>query len=137
MSVPAYRRKTGKLEVIVKARQIFEQVIISVKNPNKFDPLYWDIFTKDLVYTLEQSYIKLWRANNIRVDSPEDYLKRKALQEEAILGYQDFLGLLSPAVKIYHLPTKRMDFWAGEVERVLALARAWKKSDYERYGRIK
>lgn len=137
MSVPVHRRKTGKLEVIVKAKQLFEQFTVSVKNPNKFDPLYWDIFTKDLVHSLEQSYLKLWRANNIRVDSPEGYLRRRTLQEEAILSCQDFLGLLSPAIKIYHLPTKRVDFWAGEVETVLALARAWKKSDYERYGRIK
>lgn len=67
MSVPAYRRKKGKLEVEVKARQLFETMLKAVSNPKKFDPIYYDLFTERWLEKLESAYLNCWRANNILV----------------------------------------------------------------------
>lgn len=136
MSVPAYRRKEGKLKVEVKARELLERMVKAVSNDRKFDPIYYEVFTKGFIKKVEDGYLNLWRANNIQVNSREDYLERKSLQEQAILDIEDFLGLLSPSAKIYKLSRRRAFFWADKATEILSLIRAWKMSDYERYGKI-
>ena len=137
MSVPSYRRKPGKLEVIVKARTFFEDMVKNASNEKKFSPLYYDLFTKEWIKKAESLYMNCWRANNIRLDSEEHYLRRKKLQEEALLDASDFLSLLSSAKRIFNLPKRRAFFWAGRVAEIIKLIQGWKKSDYDRYYKIK
>lgn len=136
MSVPTYRRKQGKLEVLVKARQLFERMVLATANIKKFDPLFDELFTKMWLKKTESAYLNCWRANNVLVKTREDYEKRKSLQNEALLDLTDFLALLSPAKTIFKIPMKRVGFWAEETTEVIKLIQAWKKSDGGRYGRI-
>ena len=136
MSVPTYRRKEGKLTAEVKARELLERIVKAVSNDRKFDPIYYDVFTSGFVKKVRDGYLNVWRANNIQVNSREDYLERKKLQEQAILDIEDFLGLLSSSAKIYKISKRRAFFWADKAMEVLSLIRAWKETDYERYGRI-
>ena len=110
MSVPAYRRKEGKLKVEVKARELLERMVKAVSNDKKFDPIYYEVFTRGFIGKVRDGYLNVWRANNIQVNSEEDYLKRRALQEQAFLDIEDFLGLLSPSAKIYKLSRRRALF---------------------------
>lgn len=136
MSVPAYRRKKGKLEVEVKARQLFATMLKAVSNPKKFDPIYYDLFTKRWLEKLESAYLNCWRANNILVKTKQDYEKRKSLQNEAIRDLLDFLALLSSFKEIYKAPARRIIYWTDKTLEVVKLIQAWKTSDRERYGKI-
>lgn len=136
MSVPTYRRKEGKLKVEVKARELLERMVKAVSNDKKFDPIYYEVFTRGFIGKVRDGYLNVWRANNIQVNSEEDYLKRRALQKQALLDIEDFLGLLSPSAKIYKLSRRRALFWTDKATEILSLIRAWEISDYERYGRM-
>lgn len=136
MSVPVYRRTKGKLEVLVKARQFFEEFAKAVTNENKFPPIYQDVIIKDLVTLAKNVYLKCWRANNIRVVDSETYLSRRRLQEEALLDIKDFIGLLSPTVKLCHLRTKRAIYWVNQMSEIATLITAWKQSDKKRYDKM-
>lgn len=136
MSVPTYQRKTGKLEAIVKAKAFYIHIARSLMNEKKFDPAYWDIITKEIIYKAQKMYLDCWRANNVRVRTKNEYLARRGLQEDAKLEALDIYGLLSPAIDIFHIPMRRVCFWADGLEEIIKLISAWEKSDYDRYAKL-
>lgn len=129
MSVPTYQRKTGKLEAIVKAKAFYAHIARSLMNEKKFDPMYWDITTKDIIRKAQKMYLDCWRANNIRVSTKNEYLARRGLQKDAKLEALDIYGLLSSAKDIFHIPMRRVYFWTEGLEEVIKLISAWEKSD--------
>lgn len=122
--------------MIVKSRYLLEHFSQAVSNERKFNPIYWEIFAKPMAVQLQRAYLHCWDANNIVVKKKLDYQRRKIHQENAVVEYKSFLGLLSPATKIYHLPLRRVEFWSNEVSEILKLISGWKRSDKERYAKI-
>lgn len=134
MSVPAGERGEGKLEVITKCLNLASYTILITKNQNIFKPEYNTAITSDLIHLAKEIYISAWTANNIKVDHDHDRaVERIRLQEYAALQCNNLLALIQLAQRVFHLPTKRIKYWAGLTIEVRSYLRKWRESDRKRY----
>lgn len=84
-------------------------------------------------YTM-QIYLDCYQANDWRVMSKDDYLKRRELQEHALDMCELCLPLIQLAKHHFHLETKRMMYWGKKVIDLRDKIRNWLKSDQARYS---
>ena len=107
-------------------------------NEKIFVPKFQNSLTDDIVNKFKNIYLKIWRANNIRVGKNEEekYKKRKMLQEEAILDCIDFLALIQLAKGVFHLKTKRILYWGEQIIKVRESIKKWRDSDSKRYNKM-
>jgi hypothetical protein len=133
MSVPVNRRSQGKLEVCVKAHDLCCYTLQIISNEKTFPAQYQRILTDRIADAVIGIHAKVWAANNILVNSPEDYAERLGLQEQAALQCNVFLSLIEVAHRVYHLETKRVLYWAEKAVTTRNLIRAWRDSDRKRY----
>lgn len=130
MSVPVNQRSTGKLEVIVKARELAEYTIIIVSNPKHFDPEYKEAIGDKLVDTALKIYTLCFSANAVMLET--ERTERRIKQEEAVNLCNEFEALIELSKGLYHLSTKRCVYWVRQVQTVKKLIRSWRDSDAKR-----
>ena len=133
MSVPANKRSQGKLEVCVKAHDLCCYTIQITSNKKNFPEEFQRALTDRIVDTAISIHSKVWAANNILVNSPEDYAERKRLQEQAAIQCNVLLSLIEVAHRVYHLRSKRVFYWSDKVITTRNLIRGWRDSDRKRY----
>lgn len=133
MSVPESQRGKGKFDVIINALYLAQYTITITKNKNIFLPEYQSALTDDLIRSAKDIYINVWKANNIRVTSQEDWKERKRLQELSILECNSLLAMIQLAKKVFHLKSKRIKYWGELTIKARDGIRAWKESDAKRY----
>lgn len=134
MSVQKDKRRKGRLNLATQARGHAKYVIQITKNPKIFDPQYNYVVTADLVRQAKDINRYIWAANNIRVDSKEDYQQRHKYQEAAALTCNTLLADIEMAASIFHLRGKRVKYWTEMVVNIRNGTREWIKSDAERYS---
>jgi hypothetical protein len=103
------------------------------KNKKIFLPEYQSALTDDLIRLSKNAFIRCWTANNIRVETEEQYKERHKLQYQAILDCNNLLALIDLSKSVYHLKNKRIMFWAAKTITVRTLIREWRTSDTKRY----
>ena len=103
MSVPEPQRTKGKLEVCTKAKDLSAYTIQITSNEKIFLPQYQRSLTDGINEIAINIHILVWSANNIYVNSMEDYQERKKLQEQAIVQCTMLLSLIDLAHKVFHL----------------------------------
>ena len=136
MSVPETKRGEGKLEVLVKARELATYTVKITGNTNVFKADYYVLTNKIVGYALD-IYTKCWTANNIRVDKdPEKAKRRLSLQESAAMDCNNLLSLMQIAWGVFHLKAKRIEYWGNLILETRKLIRSWCESDYKRYGHL-
>lgn len=137
MSTPEGLRGAGKLEVIIKARDLADYTIKIAANPKIFLPEHKSAVTDYITKTALAIYMDAWTANNIMVKSADDenFRERRRLQEVAARNCNNLLALMQLAQKVFHLKTQRIKYWGQKTIDVRNLLRAWKESDYKRYHR--
>lgn len=134
MSVPVFKRKENRLEVIVKAKELAVYTLNITANVKHFPEEYWNGITSKLVCEANDVFLKCWSANNINANlSDEFYRERKKLQTEAILACNNLLALIELAQKVFKLSSKRVSFWGEKILECRGLIRAWRDSDRKRY----
>ena len=133
MSVPEPQRGKGKLEVCTKARDLADYTLQITSNEKIFLPQFQRSLTDSINGTAINIHVLVWSANNIYVNSAEDWHERKQLQEQAITQCTLLLSLIDLAHKVFHLRLKRVKYWGEKVQNVKTLIRAWKESDGKRY----
>ena len=135
MSVPEGKRHKGKLEVHVKARELAIYTAKIVNNKNVFNPEIDENLVnriKDCAYDI---FAKAWSANKINADKNSiNREMRYRKQEEAITLCDDMLTYIGVAKTLFHLRSKRVKYWAGQINEVRNLLQKWKESDVSRYG---
>lgn len=136
MSVPESQRGKGKFDVIINTLRLAQYTITITKNKNIFLPEYQSALTDDIIRSAKDIYINVWKANNIRVTTQEDWKERKRLQELSILECNSLLAMLQLAKKIFHLKSKRIKHWGEMTIKARDGIRAWKESDTKRYKNI-
>lgn len=134
MSVPEGQRSHSKLEVIIFARDLASYTIKITKNQKVFPPEYNNGITNTIIATATSIYMDCWTANNIYVNAPGDWAERDALQKRAALNCNNLLALMQLAQEIFHLKTKRIEFWGSKTINVRNRIRAWNESDCKRYA---
>ena len=134
MSVPVNQRSEGKLEACIKAHDLCCYTIQITSNPKNFPEKFQHSLTDKIVSTAIDIHTLAWSANNIYVNSTEDFKMRIQLQEEAALKCNVLISLIEVAHRVYHLSSKRVFFWTGKVVETRNLIRGWRDKDRKRYS---
>ena len=134
MSVPVNQRSEGKLEACLKAHDLCCYTIQITSNPKNFPEKFQHSLTGKIVSTAIDIHTLAWSANNIYVNSTEDFKMRIRLQEEAALKCNVLISLIEVAHRVYHLSSKRVFFWTGKAVETRNLIRGWRDSDRRRYS---
>ena len=133
MSVPESKRGHSKFEVLINANELAIYTIRITSNPKTFSEQYKSALTDDIVRTAKDIYIKARTANDIRVAGSEyKAQERKRLQEEAITDCNTLLALMDIAKKVFHLSSKRIEYWGRMTIKTRDGIRRWKDSDSKR-----
>lgn len=103
-------------------------------NKKVFTVEYQEALTDKIISTAINIHTLAWTANNIRVDSHEDYVARHDLQAKAAMQCNVLLSLMDIARKMFHLSGKRIVYWGGMTVETRNLIRAWSDSDRKRYA---
>ena len=134
MSVIESNRTKSPLETSVKARDLACYTIKISINEKIFDPQYKSVITDKIVSDAIDIYRKVWMANNIKVNKNQDaWTKRSKLQMEAKDLCNDMLALVGIAKPLFHLTSKRIEYWTGRVIEVREMIKSWHESDKKRY----
>ena len=140
MSVPVNQRTQGKLEACTKALNLAKYTLQITANKNIFTVAYQDALTNKIIDAVLNIYMTVRSANQIQVNSQEDYENRKRKfitrqekQKEAILECDELDGLILLAKPIFHLSSKRIKYWSGLVSETRRLVKAWSESDRKRF----
>lgn len=137
MSVPEYRRKEGKFEVLNVALGLCCYTLKITGNEKIFLPEFKEKITNEINNCALRIYTDAWAANDIMVregyEGPAALNRRLELQSSAISHCTRLLSLINIAKKVFHLKEKRMDYWTEQIVKTRSLLRQWKDSDKQRY----
>ena len=133
MSVNESSRTASKLQASVMAKSLAVYTIRICTNEKNFDPKYRACMTDKIISDAIDIFRCVWTANNIRVASEEGWKRRGALQKRAVQYCNDLLALISLAKPLFHLTTKRTEFWIGQTIEVRNTILGWHDSDRQRY----
>lgn len=136
MSVPVNQRKTGKLEVCLKAHDLCVYTLQITKNKKIFTEEYQESLTDRIISEAMDIHLNVWMANNVKVTTASDYDVRRKMQTVAISKCASLLALIDIAKSIFHLSGKRVMFWGSKVVETRNLIRAWRTSDAQRYKNL-
>jgi len=134
MSVPVNQRSHGKLEACVKAHDLCCYTIQITANKKVFLPEFQESLTNRIIESALSIHTLCWSANNILVNSVEDFKERIMYQEKAAIQCNVLLSLIEIAKPIFHLSTKRITHWSGMTIDSRNLIRGWRDSDKKRYS---
>lgn len=132
MSVPEGKRRESRLEVFVKAQQLATYTIQITANRNTFPPEYDERITNDLVKTARDIYAKAWEAN--LANGNTDWKTRDSLQKEAIRLCGQLFVYIGIAKGVFHLRSKRIQYWATLVSETKKLLIGWHENDRKRFS---
>lgn len=126
-------RGEGKFDTLTKALRLASYTIDITDNKKVFVPEHAKS-TERIVYLARDIYHKARVANDIRVGDDKDLLmERRRLQNEAIAECDHLLSEIQIAKMIFHLRTKRVEYWGNMVEEVKGYLRKWRESDADRF----
>ena len=131
-NVKASDRKPNRLEVFLKTRQLCIYTLTITANEKVFPAQFYRSMTSRLEALAVRIHEQCWKANNIMAKSAEGMAARKALQDSAIADCQAFLALLDVAKGLFHLASKRVEYWTGLIIETRNLIRGWRESDTKR-----
>jgi hypothetical protein len=134
MSVIESNRTKSELETAVKARELACYTLKITANEKIFLPQYRSALTDTIIQDSIDIYRFVWLANNIRVgNNREKRDKRLQYQLRAKEICNDLLALIGIAKPLFHLTSKRIEYWIGLIINVRGLIEAWSDKDRARY----
>ena len=140
-SVLKAKRGETKFDILIKARMLCKYTLEITTNENVFDPRYKTVLTDNIDKLALDIYINLFEANNIdiRKTNPnlkQDYELRRLLVTKAIRNCYNLLALIQLAKPIFHLKSKRIEYWGQMVIDVRDMARKLRSSDKDRTANV-
>lgn len=132
MSVPRSKRSIPKLKPLLDANMLIKHTILITSNEKVFK-LCYKALTDDIVHCSEKIFTKAWEANNIRINTLEDWKWKYHLQTEAINECKNMLALINIAYGIFHLRGQKVDYWASLIIQTSNSLSEWRKKDKNRY----
>lgn len=141
MSVPESQRGHGKFETLIKAKELAVYTCKICTNKNVFPVQYQNALTDKIIDTAMDIFMMCDTANNVRFrfDLKDDeyklnMTKRQLYQVQACENCDRLLSLIQIAQPIFHLSTRRIQYWGGKAVEVKNLIWKWKESDRKRFG---
>ena len=129
MAVIKSNRQENPLQVLGLALGLAVHTLTVCKNERFFPKRDRWMLTAEIVRTALGIYIRIRRANRVRVEEMEDYNRRMALQGEALELIDTMMGLIDIAGTFCHLPGNKQEYWTGLAQNLEAKTRAWHRSD--------
>lgn len=129
VSVPKAKRGEGKLEVLTKALDLADYTITVCKNEKSFPKRDRWIITNRIVEAVISIVECVRKANTIRMEREEDFLRRRQYQQEAMEHAEWALTVIDIAYRNLGLESSRVEHWTGLILEVERLLSAWRKSD--------
>lgn len=133
MSVPETKRRTGKLEVLVKVLEVTKYTNLKLSNQKKCDPKFDYVLGDDIKKTSRDIYRHCWGANSIRVTDKSTRDARKKLQQQAVQDCNELLMLIDMAQATYHFSSKSVEYWGRITIVARDSIRKWRDADNKRY----
>lgn len=133
MSVPVGQRSQSKLEAQLKVERLIAHTIQITSNPNVFDPKF-HVLTDAVVKCSIQIGWHIWEANNIRVDSREKWIERRALQDRALRKFNVMLYLIGLCKPTFGIRAGKYGHWVQLTREAKTLTAKWRDSDARRFG---
>lgn len=134
MSVPAPLRRQGHLEVHTKALELAKHTAKILSNESIFDPNIDSEIISRIRNCAYDIYAKSWSANCIRATTKSAFELRHQLQVESILHCDQMFAYINIAKQVFHLRTRKIQYWSGLITDVKKLLQAWKDGDMRRNG---
>ncbi len=137
MSVVKSKRSKPKLGVLTKATELRAYTIRICSNEKNFPKRLRWCMTNDIVREAGnvQRYIR--KANSVYVVYPSDFDTRRQFQNQAVASIDAMLGDMDLAYMLFNIDDDKIDYWTGLIVEVQGLLREWRKSDQERYKKLK
>lgn len=136
MSVIESRRKESTLLASVKAKELATYTLRITRNKKIFLLEYKEDVSDKIISDAINIFRFIFKANEIRVKDDNDWKRRSSLQKFAIEKCDDMLALIALAKPLFHLKTKRVEYWVGKIVEVRALIEKWHNRDTERYKHV-
>lgn len=140
MTVPAEKRKEGRLAVLVKALEVANYTNQILANKKKFPVEFDDVLGNDIKRHGQAIYRNCKLANDLRVQKPvtgeiDDEAKeaRYRLQTNALQACTELLIDIDMAYGTYHLPAKRVAYWGKITREAREYIKKWRAADKKRF----
>jgi len=140
MTVPAEKRKEGRLAVLVKALEVANYTNQILANKKKFPVEFDDVLGNDIKRHGQAIYRNCKLANDLRVQKPvtgeideEAKEARYRLQTNALQACTELLIDIDMAYGTYHLPAKRVAYWGKITREAREYIKKWRAADKKRY----
>lgn len=136
MTVPKSKREQGKLAVITKSRNLRKYTIKICSNEKSFPKRYRWCLTNQIVKTTNEISNLIIQANAVKVENVNDKQRRLERQKIALELSESLLDDITVSYELFHIESKRISYWTGEIITLQNLLRNWIRSDKERYKNI-
>jgi len=133
MSVRTGDRGEQKLQVLNKARELKEYSLGLVKNDKVFPKSTRWLYASPIAQEIRKAVVAIRHANSINVTMTEEYVERRLCQDRAYAHLEALFDLVDDAYQARYISDDRCEFWAGNIDGVQKLLKAWMRSDRERY----
>lgn len=140
MTVPAEKRKEGRLAVLVKALEVANYTNQILANKKKFPVEFDDVLGNDIKRHGQAIYRNCKLANDLRVQKPvtgeideEAKEARYRLQTNALQACTELLIDIDMAYGTYHLPAKRVAYWGKITREAREYIKKWRAADKKRF----
>lgn len=130
MSVPVYRRGEQKLTVLTKAIELADYTLTITRNESTFPKRSrWQLTNRIVSAALDVvEFIR--KANTVRVEREEDFVRRRAYQQQARECAEWLITLADLAYRnMTTIGGERIEYWVNLIVEVENLLAAWRKSD--------
>lgn len=134
LAVIKSKRHEGKLQVLIKAREMCAYTVTVCKNEKNFPKRDRWLITQPIVSEALNVMSCVRRANAVHVETHDDYTYRRSQQVMALSHAEALLTLLDIAYVSLSLESDRVEHWTGLILEVENLIQKWKRSDKERYN---
>lgn len=134
MAVIKSKRHEGKLQVLIKAREMCAYTVTVCKNEKNFPKRDRWLITQPIVSEALNVMSCVRRANAVHVETHDDYTYRRNQQVMALSHAEALLTLLDIAYVSLSLESDRVEHWTGLILEVENLIQKWKRSDKARYN---
>lgn len=134
MSVIKSKRQEGKLQVLIKARELATYTTHILGNEKAFPKRSRWIIAQQIADETINIYKYCRRANAVSVETDSDYAYRHEQQVKAYSCCESLLSLIEIAYNLYNIESHRIEYWTGLVLETEKLLGKWKLSDKHRYN---
>lgn len=136
MSVRVADRQESKMKAQRAALELASYTLTICKNEKQFPKRDRWLLTSEIVHEALNVYRHVRKGNKIRVETADDYKRRRRHQKQALEAVDCLLGLIALAAGVLPLENTRLERWTGlclEDEKLIA---GWQRSDAQTHGHL-